>query len=245
MEEKKTELKGQASGQGMPWWRKWWIIMLAVLVGMLILLLCLRLAGCCERSKVPAAPSGAVMPVEVVAPAAEGAPAVAPEPDTAAQSVASFDLSKVKPVAWPLGEKGYVETAAAFNESFERAVTAAQEANATEVEFPVSAVRYDIRDYDVSKVEAELVGAVGKAFQRTNQSAKLLVEGYTCNVGSEAFNENLSRQRAERVAKQLKNAGVSADRVEVKWYGESKYGQLPGVTEQTAHRRVTITVRDL
>lgn len=243
MEEKKTELKGQASGQGMPWWRKWWIIMLAVLAVMLILLLCLRLAGCCGRSKVPAAPTGAVAPVEVVAPAAEEAPEVAPEPDTAEQPVAAFDLSKVKPVSWAVGEKGYVESAAAFNESFERAVAAAREADAAEVEFPIAAVRYDIRDYDVSKVEAELVGAVGKAFQQTNRSARLLVEGYTCNVGSEAFNENLSRQRAERVASQLKDAGVSADRVEVKWYGESKYGQLPGVTEQSAHRRVTITVK--
>ena len=170
------------------------------------------------------------------------------KPDTAAIQVEAkpveevFDLAKLRPVAWGVAENGYVESAAAFNESFDRLVAKAQEAKADRVEFPVAAIRYGLRGYDVSKAESEMVKALSEAFMKTSQEGKLLVEGYTCNVGNPAYNEKLSRQRAERVGNLLKDAGIPADKVEVKWYGETKYGQLPGVSGQEANRRVTITV---
>lgn len=238
MEEKKIERSERASGGSKPWWREWWVVLLLVLICMLILLLCLRKAGCCEQSKVPSGPVGSVAPV------VEEVPEATPAPDTTEQvAEGAFDLFRLKPVSWSVGEMGYVENAEAFNAGFEKAVAAAREANAAEVGLPVAAVRYDIRDYDVSKLESEMVSAVAKAFLQTSQEGVLLVEGHTCNVGIEAYNETLSRRRAERVGELLRSAGVATERVEVKWYGESKYGQLPGVTEQSAHRRVTITVK--
>lgn len=213
-----------------PWWRKWWLVLLIVLIVLLIVLLCVRSCGCCCDKKVPAALVEESIPVEM--PAMEEAKPV--------EEV--FDLAKLCPVAWGVTENGYVESAAAFNESFGRLVAKAQEAKADRVEFPVAAIRYDLRSYDMSKVESEMVKALSEAFIKTSQEGKLLVEGYTCNVGNSAYNEKLSCQRAERVGNLLKDAGIPADKVEVKWYGETKYGQLPGVSGQEANRRVTITV---
>lgn len=233
--------EGQVDQKRTPWWRKWWVVLLIVLIVLLIVLLCVRSCGCCCDKKVPAAPVEESIPVGVSA--VEEA-----KPDTAAIQVEAkpveeaFNLAKLRPVAWGVTENGYVESAAAFNESFDRLVAKAQEAKADRVEFPVAAIRYGLRGYDVSKVESEMVKALSEAFMKTSQEGKLLVEGYTCNVGNSAYNEKLSRQRAERVGNLLKDAGIPADKVEVKWYGETKYGQLPGVSGQEANRRVTITV---
>ena len=232
---------GQAAGRRSPWWREWWFILLVVLVVMLIALLCMRQCGCCERVVVPEAPVAPEAPkVEAVAPPVEEAPRE--EPKEEPRKEIAFDLSKLRPVPWGIAANGYVEDAATFSKRFEDMVAIAREKQADEVEFPVAAVRYDLRGYDLSKVEQELVSAVAAAFRRTSQEGKLLVEGYTCNVGSDEYNEKLSRRRAERVGSILKGAGIAEDKVEVKWYGETKYGTLPGVNGLEANRRVTVTV---
>lgn len=214
---------------------RWWLLLLLLLIVVLIVLLINRSCSCgCDE---PARETAlAVVEVE---PVVEAKPV--PVVEEKAEAV-EFDLSKLTPVAWAIDENGYVEDATKFRSRFEEEVSKAREARGDYVNFPVSAVRYDLCGYDMSKVESDLVNAIGKAFLSTNQKGKLLVEGYTCNVGQEAFNEKLSRQRAERVGKILTDAGVPSEKVQVKWYGMTKYGTLPGVTGQEAHRRVTVTV---
>jgi lipid-binding SYLF domain-containing protein len=70
-----------------------------------------------------------------------------------------------------------------------------------------------------SHAEAALSEAV-KAL-KDNPDWKLQVEGYTDNVGSESFNEDLSKRRATSVINWLADRGVDRSRLNAKGEGES------------------------
>lgn len=74
---------------------------------------------------------------------------------------------------------------------------------------------------------------------------RVLVEGFTDNVGGEAMNQALSQRRAEAFRNALLAAGVSADRIEVRGHGE----ELPVADNSTAagrqqNRRVEVLFSD-
>jgi outer membrane protein OmpA-like peptidoglycan-associated protein len=60
------------------------------------------------------------------------------------------------------------------------------------------------------------------------------VAGHTCNIGTDSYNMDLSRRRAEAVRHYLISKGVSADRLTVKGYGESQ----PAASNDTLEGRV-------
>jgi len=71
----------------------------------------------------------------------------------------------------------------------------------------------------------------------------ILIEGHTDNAGSDAYNETLSKNRANAVANYLKAANIASSRLTVKWYGETQ----PKVDNTTAsnmalNRRVEFAI---
>lgn len=60
------------------------------------------------------------------------------------------------------------------------------------------------------------------------------VAGHTCNIGTDSYNMDLSRRRAEAVRHYLISKGVSADRLTVRGYGESR----PAASNATLEGRV-------
>jgi outer membrane protein OmpA-like peptidoglycan-associated protein len=71
----------------------------------------------------------------------------------------------------------------------------------------------------------------------------LLIEGHTDSVGSDQFNEQLSRQRAEAVAMALGAMGVAAQRVKVVGYGKSyPIADNSTDTNRALNRRVEVYI---
>lgn len=66
-----------------------------------------------------------------------------------------------------------------------------------------------------------------------NPERKVRIEGFTDEVGGDAFNQRLSEHRAESVALALTQLGVSADRLRTKGYGK----QFPIADNGNAHSR--------
>jgi outer membrane protein OmpA-like peptidoglycan-associated protein len=71
----------------------------------------------------------------------------------------------------------------------------------------------------------------------------LLIVGHTDNVGSESFNEALSKKRAKTVSNELTSTGISKNRIKVKGKGETQ----PSETNETdlgrsQNRRVEIAI---
>jgi OOP family OmpA-OmpF porin len=80
-------------------------------------------------------------------------------------------------------------------------------------------------DYDKSDVKSVYQPQFEKIaqFLKEHPSVSLTVEGHTCSLGSEKYNQNLSERRAEAVKQILiKDYGFSADKVNTKGFGESR-----------------------
>lgn len=76
-----------------------------------------------------------------------------------------------------------------------------------------------------------------------NNQRHILVEGYTDSVGSAAYNQRLSEQRAESVRRVLINEGVEPSRIATRGYGKS----YPVASNSSDHgraqnRRVEVTL---
>ncbi len=81
------------------------------------------------------------------------------------------------------------------------------------------------------------------AFLKAHPERTVTIEGYTDSTGSEAYNEELSRRRAESVREALIARGVSPDRIRAVGRGES----APVATNRTAagrqlNRRVEVVI---
>ena len=95
-------------------------------------------------------------------------------------------------------------------------------------------------NYFVGDGEA-LVKEFASTFAKTDKKAKLLVEGFTCDLGGETLNNKLSEARAEVVKNILMNAGIPEQNIEMKWYGKSRFGEFK-YSNKSDYRRVTISV---
>lgn len=69
------------------------------------------------------------------------------------------------------------------------------------------------------------------------------VAGHTCNIGTEEYNLGLSLRRAEAVRNYLVSKGVSADRLTVRGYGESRPAVSNATREGRAQNRRVELVR--
>jgi OOP family OmpA-OmpF porin len=101
--------------------------------------------------------------------------------------------------------------------------------------------RYDIRPEFRSELDE-----VGK-FLQNNPDAYVKLVGYTCNIGSEEYNLDLSLSRANSAAKYLTSShNIDRDRIVVNYYGEANPIASNDTEEGRAqNRRVEIAVGGL
>ncbi|MBO7191239.1 MAG: autotransporter outer membrane beta-barrel domain-containing protein [Elusimicrobiaceae bacterium] len=80
-----------------------------------------------------------------------------------------------------------------------------------------------------------------KLYVSGKQTAPILLEGYTCDLGKPAYNKVLSRRRAEAVQKILIQQGISKDKITVKAYGDTQFVKK-GFGGRKDYRRVVVSV---
>lgn len=95
-------------------------------------------------------------------------------------------------------------------------------------------VYFDFDKSDIRRSEdVELKKAV--EFVRKYAGYKIRIEGHTCNIGTEKYNQGLSERRADAVKRYLIGKGiVDGAKITIKGYGESK----PIVSNKTKAGRV-------
>jgi outer membrane protein OmpA-like peptidoglycan-associated protein len=90
-----------------------------------------------------------------------------------------------------------------------------------------------------SRLAIDKLVKIFKEFPETN----ILLEGHTDNVGSDAANLLLSQRRANAVGEELKRDGLDANRLTVKWYGETQPKEDNTTVEGKAtNRRVGFSI---
>ncbi len=87
-------------------------------------------------------------------------------------------------------------------------------------------ITLDIKfDFDKAEIKPKYRSELKKIADVLNQHPEIhvVVEGHTDSIGSEEYNDNLSKRRASGVALYLeKNLGISSDRFSIVGYGETK-----------------------
>lgn len=102
-------------------------------------------------------------------------------------------------------------------------------------------------DFDSARLKPYALRIMGRLASFLNQHGAyvLTVEGHTDSTGSADYNMRLSRERAQSVADALIKRNVSADRIAIRGYGESR----PIASNETdagrrQNRRVEVVIND-
>jgi len=149
----------------------------------------------------------------------------------------------------------------------QQAQAAAAMAQANAAQDRVRALEAQLRDMEAQQTERGLLVTLGDvlfAFNKAELSAqaaprldklanflkqfpdrKLLIEGYTDGVGTDAINQKLSERRAAAVQSALVTRGVAPDRITVRGYGkEFPVADNASPEGRAMNRRVEIVIAD-
>jgi len=90
-------------------------------------------------------------------------------------------------------------------------------------------------DFDKAVLKAEGKAETDKVIASMKEHAKdtLVIEGHTCNIGEEKYNEGLGQRRADAVKKYMVEQGIAESRITTKSFGETK----PAVPNDTPANR--------
>lgn len=171
-------------------------------------------------------------PVPVKEPEAKVEAPAEPEP-------APFDFSKFAAVKnnSPVYLTTRGEVAAFLNDAFAKV----EKGEANAIMFPNVSALFELASAELSSEGRAIIAELAPKYAQTNQEATILVEGYTCDLGGVAYNDELSQRRAETVKAEIAKY-IPASKVTAKWYGKRMYKKFKyGSREE--HRRVNIRIQ--
>ena len=102
-------------------------------------------------------------------------------------------------------------------------------------------------EYDSAELQGNAVEQLQKVATliKRNPNATFTLEGYTDSFGSEGYNLDLSRRRAESVKSYLVGVlGINSTQIETRGYGKANLLTSPdaSIEEQEVNRRVVVVV---
>ena len=127
-----------------------------------------------------------------------------------------------------------------FKTEWEKNLENAKINEAKQIVIPSVGVLFELGSSVVSEEGRKLIQEFASAYLQTNKEATVLIESYTCDIGTDENNMTLSNDRANVIKAVLENMGVTS--VEVKSYGESTYNDL-NCKSKEEHRRGNISVK--
>lgn len=153
-----------------------------------------------------------------------------------------FDLSTATAVSSPVSTQAPISNLAEFKNVFAQNMASATEENSKNIVIPSVSPLFEINTNHFVNDGNALVREFASVYNKTNKEANILVEGFTCDLGGVNMNNKLSEVRAEIVKKILVDAGIPEDKIEVKWYGKSRFNEFK-YSDKSEYRRVILSVR--
>lgn len=155
--------------------------------------------------------------------------------------VKTFDISKAVAVSSPTNVGGAIDDIELFKSKVKNTLEGLSGED-TQISIPSVAVLFELNSSVVSPSAKALIEEFAKVYCQTNKEAIICVDGYTCDLGSDALNNTLSTKRANAVKELLVSAGVPSDKITIKGYGSSMYGKL-GIDGREANRRANVAIK--
>ena len=175
------------------------------------------------------------VPVKQPEPAKVETPAPTPEPE----QPAPFDFSKFAAIKSnsPVYLTTRGEVAAFLKDAFDKV----EQGKATSIEFPNVSALFELASAELSSEGRAIIAELAPKYAQTNQEATILVEGYTCDLGSVPYNDELSQRRAETVKAEIAKY-IPASKITAKWYGKRMFNKFKFDTKDE-YRRVNVRIQ--
>lgn len=106
----------------------------------------------------------------------------------------------------------------------------------------IQAITFDLDSYEIREDMIPVLEKVSEILKESTE--KIVLAGHTCSMASEAYNQELSEQRAASVKAFLVNKGIAGSRIETVGYGK-KMPKYNNMTEagRRLNRRVEIYLK--
>ena len=156
--------------------------------------------------------------------------------------VKTFNLNEAVAQANPVAAGQTIDNIESFKRVFAENVQKAKELNNGSVVIPNINVLFNFNSSVISSMGDELLREYANAYLQTNKEAVVLVEGFTCNIGGDDANNWMSEQRAKNVQQALIAAGIPESKLEVKWYGKSRFNEFD-YSNKSEYRRVILSIK--
>ena len=173
------------------------------------------------------------------APVKQAEPAKVEEPAPEQEQPAPFDFSKF--AAIKNNSTVYLTTRAEVEAYLKDAFEKVEKGEATSIMFPNVSSLFELASAELSSEGRAIIASLASKYGQTNQEATFLVEGYTCDIGGVAYNDELSQRRAENVKAEIAKY-IPASKITAKWYGKRMFKKFKFDTKEE-YRRVNIRIQ--
>ena len=127
-----------------------------------------------------------------------------------------------------------------FKTEWEKNLENAKINEAKQIIIPSVGVLFELGSSVLGEESRKLIQEFANAYFQTNKEATVLIESYTCDIGTDENNIVLSNDRAKTLKTTLESMGITS--IEVKSYGESTYNSL-SCKNKEEHRRGNISIK--
>ena len=162
-------------------------------------------------------------------------------PDIEIQELPEFKLSEATLIA-PSSVGQTIDNLKSFKELMAQNIAAAQESNAKSIEIPCISALFAFNSAKMDAIGKDLILEFISAYKQTNQQAKITINGYACNIGTNEANNIISKERANAVKELMVSNGISEKNVEVNWYGKTMNNTF-NYDKISDYRRVIISIK--
>lgn len=133
-----------------------------------------------------------------------------------------------------------ITNATNFKTEWEKNLENAKINEAKQIIIPSVGVLFELGSSVLGEESRKLIQEFANAYFQTNKEATVLIESYTCDIGTDENNIVLSNDRAKTLKTTLESMGITS--IEVKSYGESTYNSL-SCKNKEEHRRGNISIK--
>ena len=154
----------------------------------------------------------------------------------------SFNLSTATAVSSPVSTQSPIANITDFHRALGKNVSDARKNGDGSILIPSIGAMFAINTNIFVGDGEEVVNAFADTYLKTNKTAMIVIEGYTCDLGEDRINTELSKLRAETAKSVLVEAGVPSDKIEIKWYGKTRNKEF-SYKDISEYRRVIVSIK--
>ena len=154
----------------------------------------------------------------------------------------SFNLSTATAVSSPVSTQSPIANITDFHRALGKNVSDARKNGDGSILIPSIGAMFAINTNIFVGDGEEVVNAFADTYLKTNKTAMIVIEGYTCDLGEDIINTELSKLRAETAKSVLVEAGVPSDKIEIKWYGKTRNKEF-SYKDISEYRRVIVSIK--